>query len=119
MKTRSTLFLLFVTLFAFSNIVKAQEREVPKWRMMKYLSEEEMNMPVRNLNFIETPPPTGEVRFPGEYEPMQAVMIVYPLGIPVDLVREMAEDCKVIVIARSSDQSYAESEGGPLLLLLP
>ena len=109
MKTRSTLFLLFVTLFAFSNLVKAQEREVPKWRMMKYLSEEEMNMPVRNLNFIETPPPTGEVRFPGEYEPMQAVMIVYPLGIPVDLVREMAEDCKVIVIARSSDQSYAEN----------
>lgn len=109
MKTRSTLFLLFVTLFAFSNLVKAQEREVPKWRMMKYLSEEEMNIPVRNLNFIETPPPTGEVRFPGEYEPMQAVMIVYPLGIPVDLVREMAEDCKVIVIARSSDQSYAEN----------
>ena len=90
--------------------LKAQEQELPKWRMMKYLSEEEMNMPISTRSFVETPPPTGEVRFPGEYEPMQAVMIVYPLGIPVELVREMAEDCKVITVVATYEQSYAQSE---------
>ena len=77
---------------------------------MKYLSEEEMYMSRSYRGFEETPPPAGEVRFPAEYEPMQAVMIVYPLGIPVELVREMAEDCKVITIVESNYQSYAQSE---------
>ncbi len=90
--------------------LKAQEQELPKWRLMKYLSEEEMNMPITTRSFVETPPPTGEVRFPGEYEPMQAVMIVYPLGIPVELVREMAEDCKVITVVTTYEQSSAQSE---------
>ncbi len=90
--------------------LKAQEQELPKWRLMKYLSEEEMNMPITTRSFVETPPPTGEVRFPGEYEPMQAVMIVYPLGIPVELVREMAEDCKVITVVTAYEQSSAQSE---------
>ena len=90
--------------------LKAQEQELPEWRKMKYLSEEEMYMPISTRSFVETPPPTGEVRFPGEYEPMQAVMIVYPLGIPVELVKEMAEDCKVITIVESYYQSSAQSE---------
>ena len=90
--------------------LKAQEQELPEWRKMKYLSEEEMNMPISTRSFVETPPPTGEVRFPGEYEPMQAVMIVYPLGIPVELVREMAEDCKVITVVTTYEQSSAQSE---------
>lgn len=88
----------------------SQNEELPEWRLKKYLSEEEMYMPVVNRSFVETPPPTGEVRFPGEYEPMQAVMIVYPLGIPVELVREMAEDCKVITVVTSYEQNYAVSE---------
>lgn len=88
----------------------AQEQELPEWRKMKYLSEEEMYMPISTRSFVETPPPTGEVRFPGEYEPMQAVMIVYPLGIPVELVREMAEDCKVITVVTTYEQSSAQSE---------
>ncbi len=88
----------------------SQNEELPEWRLKKYLSEEEMYMPVANRSFVETPPPTGEVRFPGEYEPMQAVMIVYPLGIPVELVKEMAEDCKVITVVTSYEQNYAVSE---------
>ena len=95
---------------ALSVNLKAQEQDLPEWRKMKYLSEEEMYMPISTRSFVETPPPTGEVRFPGEYEPMQAVMIVYPLGIPVELVREMAEDCKVITIVESYYQSSAQSE---------
>ena len=90
--------------------VRSQENDVPLWQKMKYLSEEEMYMTVTNRGFEETAPPAGEVRFPAEYEPMQAVMIVYPLGIPLELVREMAEDCKVITVVRSASQRYAEAD---------
>ncbi|MBO5848088.1 MAG: agmatine deiminase family protein [Bacteroidales bacterium] len=109
MRKNFTLFGLLLCLALGLNL-KAQEQELPKWRLMKYLSEEEMNMPITTRSFVETPPPTGEVRFPGEYEPMQAVMIVYPLGIPVELVREMAEDCKVITVVTAYEQSSAQSE---------
>jgi hypothetical protein len=99
---------------ALSVSLKAQEQELPEWRKMKYLSEEEMYMPITTRSFVETPPPTGEVRFPGEYEPMQAVMIVYPLGIPVELVREMAEDCKVITVVTTYEQSSAQANSNLL-----
>ena len=106
MKKINTLILLLSLTFASFNAYS--QDDVPLWRKMKYLSEEEMYMAVTNRGFEETAPPAGEVRFPGEYEPMQAVMIVYPLGIPLELVREMAEDCKVITVVRSSNQHYAE-----------
>lgn len=95
--------------FGMSFSMMAQDvDDIPEWRKMKYLSEEEMYMPINTRGFVETPPPAGEVRFPAEYEPMQAVMIVYPLGIPIELVKEMAEDCKVITVATSFEQTYAK-----------
>ena len=108
MKKINTLILLLSIVFASLDVYS--QDDVPLWRKMKYLSEEEMYMSVTNRGFVETAPPSGEVRFPGEYEPMQAVMIVYPLGIPLELVREMAEDCKVITVVRSSNQHYAEMD---------
>ena len=103
--------MMFCLVFGMKVSVMAQDvNDLPEWRKMKYLSEEEMSMPIANRSFVETPPPSGVVRFPAEYEPMQAVMIVYPLGIPVELVREMAEDCKVITVVESYDQSSAQSE---------
>ena len=108
MNKKNTLILLFALLFVGLN-AHSQE-DIPLWRKMKYLSEEEMYMTVDNRGFEETAPPMGEVRFPGEYEPMQAVMIVYPLGIPLELVREMAKDCKVIAVAETYDQEFAEAD---------
>lgn len=102
--------LILSLVFGLSFNVFSQQQELPEWRLKKYLSEEEMYLPISTRSFVETPPPTGEVRFPGEYEPMQAVMIVYPLGIPVELVREMSEDCKVITVVTFYEQSSAESE---------
>ena len=108
MNKKNALALLLILLFVGLN-VQSQE-DLPLWRKMKYLSEEEMYMTIDNRGFVETAPPAGEVRFPGEYEPMQAVMIVYPLGIPLELVREMAEDCKVITVVESYDQEYAKAD---------
>ena len=56
-------------------------------------------------NFSETNPPTGEIRFPAEFEPVQAVVVAhYQTGrnLPVRLIKEMAEDCKVITLVNSA-----------------
>jgi hypothetical protein len=42
--------------------------------------------------------PVPPLRQPAEFEPMQGVMIRYPLGIPVALVAEMAEDLEVVTV---------------------
>ena len=89
---------------------QAQTHEAPDWRKLHYLSEEEMKTPVRrSINFTETPAPTEAPRFVAEFEPMQGVMIRYPLGIPVSLVKSLAENCQVYCIVQSSQQSSARS----------
>ena len=90
--------------------VNAQEQKTPDWKRWHYLSEEEMNTPVRAINFVETDPPTGEPRFVAEFEPMQGVMIRYPLGIPTSLVAQLSNNCHVYCIVSSSYQSSAQSE---------
>ena len=89
--------------------VNAQEQKTPDWKRWHYLSEEEMNTPVRAINFVETDPPTGEPRFVAEFEPMQGVMIRYPLGIPTSLVAQLSNNCHVYCIVSSSYQSQAQS----------
>ena len=96
-----------VTLLAVT-AVQAQNRK-PDWARWHYLSEEEMNTPVRNENFVETDPPTGEPRFVGEFEPMQGVMIRYPLGIPTSLVVDLSNNCHVYCVVSSSYQSNAQN----------
>ena len=92
--------------------VQAQDRK-PDWARWHYLSEEEMNTPVRNENFVETDPPTGTPRFVGEFEPMQGVMIRYPLGIPTSLVVQLANNCHVYCITQqqSSAQNTFQNAG--------
>lgn len=102
--------LLTIIALSFTLTVNAQEQNKPDWRKLHYLSEEEMHTPVRNLNFVETDPPTGEPRFVAEFEPMQAVLIRYPLGIPYSVVRELAEDCTLITVVSSSYQSTCMNE---------
>ena len=108
----------FFTLLVFASMMstmgymnaQAQTREAPDWRKLHYLSEEEMHTPVRrSINFTETPAPTEAPRFVAEFEPMQGVTIRYPLGIPVSLVKSLAENCQVYCIVQSSQQSSARS----------
>ena len=100
-------FIAMVALMAVMT-VQAQDRK-PDWARWHYLSEEEMNTPVRNENFVETDPPTGTPRFVAEFEPMQGVMIRYPLGIPTSLVAQLSNNCHVYCIVSSSYQSSAQS----------
>ena len=81
----------------------------PDWMRWHYLSEEEMYDTTRGVNFVETDPPTGEPRFVAEFEPMQGVMIRYPLGIPTSLVAQLSNNCMVYCIVSTSQQSQAQS----------
>lgn len=54
--------------------------------------------------FVETDPPTGPVRNIAEFERMQGALVRYPFGIPVSLIREMAEDALVTTIVASNSQ---------------
>ena len=104
----------FIVIIAISALmtIQAQERK-PDWARWHYLSEEEMYTPVRNENFVETPPPAGEPRFVAEFEPMQGVMIRYPLGIPTSLVADLSNNCRVYCITQqqSSAQNAFQNAG--------
>ena len=86
----------------------AQEKK-PDWKRWHYLSEEEMHNTTRGVNFVETNPPAGEPRFVAEFEPMQGVLIRYPLGIPESLVVQLANNCHVYCVVSSSYQSGAQN----------
>lgn len=104
---------ILLSLVAFALVlsikVNAQEQKTPDWKRWHYLSEEEMRTPVRNENFVETDPPTGTPRFVAEFEPMQGVMIRYPLGIPTSLVAQLSNNCHVYCIVSTSYQSQAQN----------
>ena len=112
--TRKRLLFAFLVFASMMSIMgnmnaQAQTKEAPDWRKLHYLSEEEMLTPVRGNRLSETPAPTEAPRFVAEFEPMQGVMIRYPLGIPVSLVKSLAENCQVYCIVQSTQQSSARS----------
>ena len=98
---------IFTLLLLMAATIQAQEKK-PDWMRWHYLSEEEMHDKSRGMNFVETDPPTGEPRFVAEFEPMQGVMIRYPLGIPTSLVAQLSNNCMVYCIVSNSQQNSAQ-----------
>ena len=112
MRRKKTFFalLVFASIVSTMGHAQAQTQQAPDWRKLHYLSAEEMQIPVRATNFTETPAPAEAPRFVAEFEPMQGVMIRYPLGIPVSLVKSLAENCQVYcIVQNSTQQSSARS----------
>lgn len=104
---------IFTLLFLMATAMQAQDatnQKKPDWARWHYLSEAEMHDTSRGMNFVETDPPTGEPRFVAEFEPMQGVMIRYPLGIPTSLVAQLSNNCMVYCIVSSSQQNSAQNE---------
>ncbi len=99
---------IFALLLLMAATVQAQEKKTD-WRKLHYLSEEEMYDTSRGRNFVETDPPAGQPRFVGEFEPMQGVMIRYPLGIPTNLVTQMSNNCHVYCIVDPDFQNQAQN----------
>ena len=114
MKRRKRFFavLMFASIMSTMGYLnaQAQKQEAPDWRKLHYTSEEEMRTPIkRSINFSVSAAPTEAPRFVAEFEPMQGVTIRYPLGIPVSLVKSLAENCQVYCIVAQSQQSSARS----------
>ena len=106
-RTMKKVLSIFTLLLLMAATIQAQEKK-PDWMRWHYLSEEEMHDKSRGMNFVETDPPTGEPRFVAEFEPMQGVMIRYPLGIPTSLVAQLSNNCMVYCIVSNSQQNSAQ-----------
>lgn len=100
---KKNLLLALSLVFLFTTQLGAQD--IPKWKKMHYLSEEEMYMPNDNSkNFVPTEPPTHPVRMVAEYEQMQSVLVRYPFGLPTSLMVLMSQDCGVTTLVLNSGQ---------------
>lgn len=88
----------------FSSNLWAQEKK-RDFRKLHYLSQDEMDTPFdAKRNFYETDPPEGTIRNVAEFDQMQAVLLRYPFGVPVELIREMAEDIAVLTIVANASE---------------
>lgn len=114
-----TLVIMLLALNGVGNTSFAQESgKKANWKGWHFTSEAEylqhQNGGTRyGGNFQETDPPTGNVRFPAEFEPMQGVIIAYPydgFGLPTDMIADITESCMTYVIVASDDQRFAERE---------
>lgn len=56
------------------------------------------------LGFASTPPPRGSVRNVAEFERSEAVLVRYPLGIPLALVAALSEHVRVITLVSGPAQ---------------
>jgi len=101
------LFIISSFLFAGnpSDLVKMTEEwyqkhpnELPHWMTPEELERKDEI----GRDFYETDPPIAPVRNIAEFEPMEAVLIRYPLGIPYSVVAEMSEDLTVTTIVAST-----------------
>lgn len=77
---------------------------------------ERQMLPTHYQNVRTTTPPTAPVTALAEFDIMAGVMISYPLGVPISLVRElsMITDVKVLVYPASDSntvKSYFQSSG--------
>jgi len=102
--------ILLILSLVFVITLQLGAQDIPKWKKMHYLSEEEMYLPNENSkNFVPTDPPASPVRMVAEYEQMQSVLVRYPFGLPLSLMIEMSQDCGVTTIVNSSGQQTVVS----------
>ncbi len=98
--------LLFVVLIQPINAqVYTFNDEVPEYFLKRYLSEEEMHIPITHQRDAATVAPQGPVRMVAEFEPLQAILIRYPLGLPYAFIAAMSQEIEVITIVSSNNQA--------------
>jgi len=62
-----------------------------------------------NRDYEPTDPPTGDIRQTAEFEQMEGVLVVYPLGIPISVIAELSEDTIVYTIVTTGYQNSCEN----------
>lgn len=105
-KITTHLLLLFVFISAYT--FSQQQNSVLTHEMTP---EEELRKNEIGRDFNPTDPPAPPVRPISEFEEMQSVLIRYPFGIPMSLIVEMSQDCKVkTIVANTSEQQQVLSQ---------
>jgi agmatine/peptidylarginine deiminase len=94
--------LLSLTFLLFTALIRAQEKIPVLTHEMT--PEEKLRRHEIGRDFTPTEPPAPPVRSIAEFEEMQSVLIRYPFGIPMTLVKEMSEDCKVMTIVADATE---------------
>jgi agmatine deiminase len=111
MKSRILLGLLFA--FAFLPVIHAQYTEPGHGYILTHeMTPEEMLIRDQiGRDFNPTDPPEAPVRMVAEFEEMQAVLVRYPFGIPIALIKEMSMDCRVLtIVASGAEQTTVTSQ---------
>lgn len=108
-------FLLLVALFAGAITLFAQPiYNKDGIRLYHTPSQEEIEWAKANnikAVTVRTAPPSGELRPIAEYEPAEAVLVRYPFGIPISLIKEIAKDTKVItIVANTSEKTTVQNQ---------
>lgn len=95
--------------------------DLPPGFLPAYMTpEEETQRHLIGIGHRWTPPPTQPVRCPGEFEPLDGVLIRWDtFSVTIDLIDEIQEEttCHIIVSSASQQsyaQSYLTSQGIPL-----
>ncbi len=104
MKNKTLLFPTLLLVLLYTHAVMAQ---YPEWNDPNSLPiwmtpEEELRKHDIESDFVPTVTPPGEIRNIAEFEKMQAALIRYPLGIPLNLVAAMSQHVKIISIVSST-----------------
>ncbi len=93
---------LFLSVLALST--RAQEADPNNGLKHIMTAEEAANSYKIALGFVETTPPEGVVRNVEEFGNNDGVIIRYPFGIPMSIIKELAKDAKVTTIVANSSQ---------------
>ncbi|MFH1160812.1 MAG: agmatine deiminase family protein [bacterium] len=95
----------FLCLFFVSSPLCSQETSDGPTKLTHWLTPEEMTrLHEIGRSFVETDPPASPIRNVGEFDFQQGVLIRYPFGIPMALIKEMANDIMVTTIVNSTGQ---------------
>ncbi len=91
---------LLICLFMFST-THAQSTQADKTMIGNLTPEVKAE---NNRSFVATAPPTGNPISIAEFERMSGVVVAYPFGIPMSLIKEMAKDALVYTIVANNNQ---------------
>lgn len=110
-KSVIVLFVLIITITTSLNCIDNVSTKVKENPILAhFLSLEEILLNEDyERDFTPTDPPTGIVRQTSEFEQMEGVFVVYPLGVPYVLIAEMSQDITVYTIVESYLQSQCET----------
>jgi agmatine deiminase len=101
MKKALLIFLAAFLVPAFLIRLQAQDPE----KLTHWLTPgEKLRLNEIGKNFQETDPPVAPVRNVAEFDRMQGALVRYPFGIPIDVIKEMANDVMVTTIVASTSQ---------------